>query len=113
MEDPSDEPIDFVSPCGLFTLTLDDDGKVAYAYLKRGGTICGDVWLYNRCPTPTLPEWKDRSNMPFANCRDYMHAEGHLETGVAFEEVRVAWEYPDGAATACVSIRDRLVDYNK
>ena len=72
MEESFDGFAEFTSPCGGFTLTFDDDGRVAYAYLKRGGIICGDVWLYNCCPTPDIPEWKDRSKIPFANCRDYM-----------------------------------------
>ena len=51
--------LDFVSPCGAFTLTVDDDGKVAYAYLKKEKKILGDVWLYNRCPAPDEKEWQD------------------------------------------------------
>jgi hypothetical protein len=34
---------DFPSPCGEYTLTFDDNGKVAYAYLKNNGNIVDDV----------------------------------------------------------------------
>ena len=72
MDTANDIMVNFDSPCGVFRLTFDDDGKVAYGYLKREDTILGEVWIYNRCPTPEQTEWKDRRNLPFANCRGFM-----------------------------------------
>ncbi|WP_375157246.1 hypothetical protein [Bradyrhizobium sp. RDT46] len=58
----------FVSPFDESAVIIEDDGKVAYAYmLDRNGKICSDVWLYNRCPAPIEPEWHDAANLPFAN----------------------------------------------
>ena len=91
--EPISEMIDFVSHCGEFKLTFDDDGKVAYAYLKQGKSIVGDVWLYNRCPTPDQPEWKDRSKLPFANCKGFVTQEGRLHETVTLEDVSVNWQY--------------------
>jgi hypothetical protein len=34
MEPANDVWGDFISPCGEFKLTFDDDGRVAYLYLK-------------------------------------------------------------------------------
>jgi hypothetical protein len=51
-------------------LVFDDDDKAAYAYLKFGDKIVGDVWLYNVVPSPRNPEWQapdGRDKMPFAN----------------------------------------------
>ena len=51
-------------------LVFDDDDKAAYAYLKLGDKIIGDVWLYNVVPIPRTPEWQEsdrRDKMPFAN----------------------------------------------
>lgn len=84
--------LDFDSPHGDLTLTFDDDGKVAYAYLKRDGKIVGDVWLYNRCPTPDLPEWKDRNNIPFANCKAYVHDDCRMTRSIRLKDVEVEWE---------------------
>ncbi len=84
--------LDFTSPYGNYILTFEDDGKVAYAYLKKGCKIIGDVWLYNRCPTPDLPEWTDKNKIHFANCRDFMMPEGRLHLPVLIEDVLVNWE---------------------
>lgn len=33
-------------------LIIEDNGRVAYAYLLKNEKIIGDVWLYNRCVSP-------------------------------------------------------------
>jgi hypothetical protein len=100
---------EFNSPCGEFKLTIDDDGKVAYAYLKKGITILGDVWLYNRCSTPEQPEWVDRRNLPFANCREFTTEEGRFDQAIALDDTQVEWEYEDGLPRALVYVSRRLV----
>lgn len=40
---------------GGWTVVVEDDDRVAYAYLLHEGRIVGDVWLYNRsvrCEAP-------------------------------------------------------------
>ena len=97
MDNPTSENLilDFDSPPGCYKLTFEDDGKVAYAYLKNESKIIGDVWLYNRCPTPDLPEWKDKNKIQFANCRDFMIPDGRLTQPVSVEDVLVNWEDDD------------------
>jgi hypothetical protein len=109
MEPANDLMADFPSPCGAFKITVDDDGKVAYAYLKQGKTIVGDVWLYNRCTTPDQTEWKDRSKLPFANIKGYMHEEGRFSKPARLEDVKVEWQYLDGAPWAYIHLFDELV----
>jgi hypothetical protein len=87
--------LEFDSPCGRYALSFEDDGKVAYAYLKHDGEVVGDVWLYNRCPTPTSPEWKDRKKIPFANCVPYVRNGGRMTKAVLSKNVNVDWD--DGA----------------
>jgi hypothetical protein len=53
------------------TVVIEDDGRVAYAYLRRGGEIVADVWLYNVAATPEEPTWTDRSEVPYLNPRRY------------------------------------------
>lgn len=65
-----------------FSVVFEDDGRVAYAYLRRSGVIVGDVWLYNHAPTPAQPEWGDRRLMPFKNAAGYA-------SDVEFEPIRV------------------------
>ena len=102
--------LDFKSPCGAYVLTFEDDGKVAYAYLKKNQdrAIVGDVWLYNRCPTPAQPEWSDRDNIPFANSREYTGDQGRLEREVQAADILVNWEYEDGTPVAYVYVFEDL-----
>jgi hypothetical protein len=109
MERINDLLLDFVSPCDKYSLTFEDDGKVAYAYLKEGNKIVGDVWLYNRCETPEVTEWKDRNNIPFANCKGYMREEGRLEEPVGLEEVYVTWDSNDKGPVAYVHVLENLL----
>jgi len=91
---------DFISPCGQFRLTFDDDGRVAYAYLKRGNDVVGDVWVYNRCVTPDAPEWTDRSKLPFANCEPFAKPEGNLLVPFTLDDVSVDWHYSENRPMA-------------
>lgn len=50
-----------------FRLIIEDDGRVCYAYVVSSNGIEGDVWLYNRGPAPSEPEWGDADRAPFAN----------------------------------------------
>lgn len=54
-----------------YSAIFEDDGKVAYAYLRNGTHIVGDVWLYNHGEAPVEPEWEDPSRMPFANPKEF------------------------------------------
>lgn len=96
------------SPCGRYTLTVEVDNKVAYAYLKQDDEIVGDVWLFNRCVAPQRTEWRDRNNLPFANCEGYMSERGHLTTPVHAGDIKVKWEYEAGAPWAYVYVFEEL-----
>ena len=60
----------FDAPGSTLSLMLEDDGKVAYAYLLEGDEIVGDVWLYNVVESPDEVEW-DPAAMPFLNPRKF------------------------------------------
>jgi len=59
-------------PGSNYSVVVEDDGKVAYAYLLYGQAIVGDVWLYNQQETPEQPEWRDKSRTPFLNPKSYV-----------------------------------------
>jgi len=101
--------VDFLSPCNSYRLFVEDDGKVAYAYLiqvSKDSSIVGDTWLYNRCPTPAIPEWNSRENLPFANPRGYVSKEGHVTKVVCPEDVE--WEEEGNQKVAYVCIHGDL-----
>lgn len=100
---------DYASPFNDYVLTFDDDGRVAYAYLKRDGRIVGDVWIYNRREAPERPEWSDRSKAPFANPAAHTLAEGRPTAPVGPDDVRVEWGREDGRQTAYIQLCGDLV----
>ena len=64
----------FEEPCWALVVFIEDDGRVAYAYLSHEGEIVGDVWLYNRVESPDAPEWEMRppENSPYLNASEFV-----------------------------------------
>lgn len=60
------------------SVILEDDGRVAYAYLLEDEQIVADVWLYNVVATPEEPEWPNPSKMPFLNPRRFCRMDESL-----------------------------------
>lgn len=52
-------------------VVLEDDGKVAYAYLLEDEAVVADVWLYNVAEAPASVDWDDPDSLPFLNPREY------------------------------------------
>jgi hypothetical protein len=60
--------LEFTHDVTGFTVCVDDDGRVAWAYLRApDGELVGDVWLYNHGPAPDEVDWTDPSAVPFLN----------------------------------------------
>jgi hypothetical protein len=53
------------------SVMLDDDDRVAYAYMTQSGKIVADVWLYNIADPPEQDPWNDRTQLPFLNPRRF------------------------------------------
>jgi hypothetical protein len=96
--------LNFKAPSGGYALTFEDNGKVAYAYLKSNGCIVGEVWLYNRCAAPETSEWLDPNNIPFANCRGFVMDGGQMQRKVGKRDVLVDWEEENGTPVAYIYI---------
>jgi len=56
-------------------VVLEDDGRVAYAYLLDRERIVGDVWLYNVSEAPESEKWKEQKERPFLNPKSFCKAE--------------------------------------
>src|SRR5260370_26450666 len=72
-----------------FGVVIDDDDRVAYAYLLENDKIVGDVWLYNGTPAPLKPEWGDQSKAPFLNPQEF--ALGHAPPITEATQLEVVW----------------------
>lgn len=92
-----------------YSVVFDDDGRVAYAYLlNQSGAIVGDVWLYNRCTSPSEPEWKDPSKIPFANPIGFVKDHEGFSPVKDISEVMVQWEISNGMIKANIFIHNNL-----
>lgn len=67
--------LEYIDPLSDMSLVVEDDDRVAYAYLRQGTRIVGDVWLYNVQATPDVVDWSNRALMPFLNPRKYVREE--------------------------------------
>lgn len=50
----------------VYSIIIEDDGKVAYAYLILAKEIIGDLWLYNNATAPEEINWKQQE-LPYLN----------------------------------------------
>jgi len=65
-------------PGSTLSVLLEDDGRVAYAYLRDGNRIVADVWLYNVAETPERVDWRDRTQMPFLNPKAFCKSDASM-----------------------------------
>jgi hypothetical protein len=72
-------------------VVLEDDGRVAYAYLLVAKKIVTEVWLYNVAESPAVPEWRDRSKLPFLNPKAYCRSDKTLPRIGDCVSVRCVW----------------------
>ncbi|MCW8133374.1 MAG: hypothetical protein KIS92_23730 [Planctomycetota bacterium] len=94
-----------LEPGGNHACIVEDDGRVAYAYLVRDRQIVGDLWLYNQAPTPTQTDWKDRSALPFLNPAAFVNEAEMAEPLTRDSELSVDWTH---APEARILIRGKL-----
>lgn len=110
MDDLTIFSVEFRDDLGQQTLVIDDDGRVAYAYLiGAGGEICSDVWLYNRCDAPAAPEWTSPEKMPFANPINFVKNEFALLLPTNPDQFSVEWVIRGGKSFARIFLRGELV----
>jgi hypothetical protein len=100
--------LDFTSPCERYTLTFEDNPAAAYAYLRCGDTIVGDVWLCNRDFTPEDPEWTRPPTGPFRNCELYTMKDGLMVEPIEHGDVLVDWNYEEAIPVAYIYIFEHL-----
>lgn len=77
----------------VYSLIIEDDSNVAYAYLLNNSKIVSDVWLYNQKETPKEEDWLQNKNMPFLNSANYVKEKIDFQKIVIKSEadVRVEW----------------------
>jgi hypothetical protein len=100
-------------PCEFdcyYSITITDDGRVAYAHLYEGEDLIGDVWLYNQQAAPAVSFWLPE-DAPFLNPTEYLSKEAAIKPITDKNEIRCEWtESPsDGLIEVGIYIRDKFI----
>ena len=100
----------YVCHCNAsYSLVIEDDSNVAYAYLLRDETIVADVWLYNRKSSPVQVEWEQKGGMPFLNPQEYILEDVDFQRLIikSLSDVEVKWNCAERRVE--IDIRGKLV----
>ncbi len=89
-----------------YSLIIDDDGRVAYAYLLENKEIVGDVWLYNRELAPDAVDWEE-GYLPYINPSAFIKTD--IVDAVQNEtEVNLIWAVKNDMMEVKIFIREVL-----
>jgi hypothetical protein len=75
----------------IYSVIIDDDGRVAYAYLYEEEKIVGDIWLYNRAMAPTQTIWNEE-DVPFLNPSEFIDERIVVEPVTNKSEITCEWK---------------------
>lgn len=75
----------------MYSIIIEDDTKVAYAYLLKGENVVSDVWLYNSEETPKNIDWNDIDNAPFLNPSTYANNVKEKIGKETLESIDIQW----------------------
>ncbi len=92
-----------------YSLLIEDDGRVSYAYLLKDSSIISDVWLYNQQETPNNTNWADRDKMPFLNPKEFILIEKIVLPIESDSDVKLDWKYRDELKEVDVFIRGERI----
>jgi hypothetical protein len=91
------------------SVIIEDDGRVAYAYLMNSNAIIGDVWLYNQLETPMDNSWQDEDQQPpYLNSVEYTDNLLKVENGDVLEQVDVKWNIYGSVIEVLLEFRNGL-----
>jgi hypothetical protein len=93
-----------------YSVVIEDDGRVAYAYLYEEHDIIGDVWLYNQQEPPETSFWLPE-DMPFLNPQEYLSKDAAIKPIANEGEIRCEWteSKDDGTIEVGIYIRDKFI----
>jgi hypothetical protein len=91
-----------------YAVTVNDDGRVAYAYLTFYGDVVSDVWLYNRAPTPLGSFINTDENHPL-NPADYIKKDPMMMPIYEQSQIHCEWdESEDEVIEVYITLRRRF-----
>ncbi|MFD0751216.1 hypothetical protein ACFQZS_13780 [Mucilaginibacter calamicampi] len=95
---------------GHYSVRIEDNSRVAYAYLYEGEDIVGDVWLYNQIEPPQTSFWLPE-DMPFLNPKEYLLPDAAIKPITDESQIRCEWteSKDDGLIEVGLYIRDKFI----
>jgi hypothetical protein len=101
---------EFEDPQTGCSVVIDDDGRVAYAYLRDPDQeIIGDVWLYNRAATPAKPDWDHRTVEPFLNPFDFVRTDIEIALPDGATDFSIGWNLDNPSdPNVIIYLRDQV-----
>lgn len=93
-----------------YSVLIEDNGRVAYAYLLEYGDVVGDVWLYNQEPAPADTNWANQQT-PYLNPAEYLLPEAGLKPIKSESEIRCEWteSLSDSTIEVGIWLRDQFI----
>jgi len=93
-----------------YSVVIEDDSRVCYAYLYEGEYIIGDVWLYNQQQAPATSFWRTE-DMPFLNPTEYLAKDADIKPITNESEVRCEWteSKDDGLIEVGIYVHDKFI----
>jgi hypothetical protein len=92
-----------------YSVIIEDNSEVAYAYLLSNDEIVGDVWLFNH-KISEITEWNNPDEMPFSNKKNFIDLDKHhaISKKIVNLEVKVI-EIENNDIIACIYDNDVLI----
>lgn len=93
-----------------YSVVVEDDHRVCYAYILLDGKIVGDVWLYNTVADPANTDWRNREEMPFLNPIRFIKPGVKISPINNASEIEVVWKMVDqDMCEADIYVRQNLL----
>lgn len=93
-----------------YSVLIEDDGRVAYAYLLEFGDVIGDVWLYNQEEAPADSNWAMQPS-PYLNPIEFLTNDARISPIKNEKELRCEWTLSanDSSVEVGIYIRDKFI----
>ena len=94
---------------GKYSLIIDDNSSVCYAYLLIEREVIGDVWLYNNSETADDVDWSNLELLPFLNPAKFIDSEFTLLPFSEETPIQIEWQYENDLIRVKISVEDSLI----
>ena len=93
-----------------YSVIIEDNGRVAYAYIMEGEDCIGDVWLYNQQEAPIDSDWS-KQEMPYLNPMEYLNIDARVSPIKGKSEIYLEWaeSLSDGTIEVSIYLQEKFI----